>query len=74
MLNVWDWKEIDERLQAAFPHPLGHRVPFGGLNVIATGDWFQLPSIEGGPAYSPLSRWDITMLGQWRNEERMGQL
>jgi PIF1-like helicase len=40
---------IDERLREIFPHK--NMLPFGGLNVVVTGDNWQLQPVGGHPLF-----------------------
>ena len=41
---------IDDRLRVIFP--VTSHLPFGGINILISGDFYQLPPMGGKPLYS----------------------
>jgi hypothetical protein len=49
MIDIVTLSLIDDRLRAIFS---ADARPFGGINVLLCGDFYQLPSVAGKPLYS----------------------
>eukprot|EP00664_Eupelagonemidae_sp_cell27_P007248 gene7248-1365_t len=72
MLSTWDWTRVHERLLIAFPEAAELDLPFGGICVLAFGDWVQCPCLEGNGWPSPIARWSPDSVSGWDLAEMQG--
>ncbi|KAF0742563.1 hypothetical protein Ae201684P_008747 [Aphanomyces euteiches] len=57
MMNKQHLVRLDEALRARTKLD----IPFGGINIVLAGDFFQMPPVGGKPMYTPLSVPNVDM-------------